>query len=71
MTPEQRKAIEILNKIRDFMKDELNEDDYMYLVGIVVDWPKTETIYVPPYRDTPWTWPQVTYATNAAKTNKD
>ena len=76
MTAEQRKAIEILNKIRDCMKDELSEDDYMYLMGMVLD-SKTDTVYVPynplspyitPHDSHPLTWPTVTYTCTGLNT---
>ena len=67
MTPEQRKAIEILNKIRDFMRENLSEDDYMYLMGIIIE-QKGEITYIP-YRD-PFTWPQVTYGIDAKQTGR-
>ena len=75
MTPEQRTAIEILNSIRDFMKENLSEDDYMYLMGMVLD-SRTNTVYVPytplsPYPDNYPFWPQVTYGVNSRQTGRD
>lgn len=35
MTEQQEKAVRILNKVRDYMKEELSEDDYMYLLDVI------------------------------------
>lgn len=53
MAPNQRKAIEILNRIKS--EEHLNEDDYFFLMDFIVK--DSQVTYIPyiqsPYIDTP------------------
>lgn len=69
MTPEQRTAVEILNKIRDFMGEKLSDDDYMYLMGMIFP-QRTDVLYVPQYPVFP-TFPQVTWQSTNQTNNEE
>lgn len=73
MTEQQRKAIEILNSIKEQKHIDgsgnrvsvISEDDYFFLLSFIID--KQETVVYPwtqPYM--PWTSPIVTYETTCS-----
>ena len=51
MTEQTRKAIELLNKIKDTKA--IEEDDYFFLLGMIIDRPQVELIPYTPYPSYP------------------
>lgn len=53
MTPQQRKAIEILNGIRNYLGENyepvINEDDYFFLLSFIIDKPQEISVPTPYY----------------------
>ena len=61
MTEQQRKAIEILNGIRDERNGQglkiINDDDYFFLLSFIIDKPLEITVPAPYPVIQPLTWP--------------